>query len=190
MRNLNLRLALLCLVATTAGVSFGIQSKSESDSTKASTGKPPLLGCGKCDGLESTIMIVNEAGLCLDADRDTIKSDGTRIQVWTCTPNQTPQQWRFHKVGAVNGMDRYQIINAEGGKCLDVDKPHMSENGAKVQLWKCTGVIEQEWFVRNNTIVNAGGQKCLDVATPRTHDGAIVRAWTCGPQRQQTWTSR
>ncbi len=190
MRNLNLRLALLCLVTVTAGVSFGIQTQSQSNSPKPSTGKPPLLGCGKCDGEGATIMIMNEAGLCLDADRDTIKTDGTRIQVWTCVRNQTPQEWHFHRVDVVSGTPRYEIVNEDGGKCLDVDKPHMSENGAKVQLWKCTGVIEQQWFIRDNTIVNAGGQKCLDVATPRTQNGAIVRAWTCGPQRQQTWSSR
>lgn len=40
------------------------------------------------------------------------------------------------------------IINGINGRCLDADLNTIANNGAKVQLWDCNGLPQQQWTVR------------------------------------------
>ena len=76
------------------------------------------------------------SGRCLDADRNTIPANGTRVQLWDCLgANQTNQGWYFEST-SLTGVYRIRSqFNA--GKCLDADLNTISGNGTKVQLWDC-----------------------------------------------------
>jgi Ricin-type beta-trefoil lectin domain len=208
MQNFTLKMIVRSLAAIVicSSISFAVRgqnSNSTSQSTRGATtpqlpgsrGTPaeptgiPQVGCGKCDG--SKVYIRNNGGkLCLDADSDTLMKDGGKVQVWGCAPNfPGPQAWSFKETRTEGGRTTSQIVNAGGSKCLDVDKSSINKNGARVQVWKCTGAPEQRWFFRGNELVNEGSGKCLEVdPAGMTKVGAVVRAWDCNKQPPQQWS--
>ena len=46
------------------------------------------------------------------------------------------QQWRYNATGS--------IVGVESGLCLDVTGA-ATGNGTKVELWQCTGSVNQKW---------------------------------------------
>ncbi|WP_371557704.1 RICIN domain-containing protein [Streptomyces longwoodensis] len=88
------------------------------------------------------------SGLCLDADLNTIGSNGTRAQVWECLGTvQTNQHWRFEP--ATNQADVYRLRTQYNGRCLDGQYQQLGGNGGRVQLWDCygDGQVNQLWKV-------------------------------------------
>jgi Domain of unknown function (DUF4232)/Ricin-type beta-trefoil lectin domain len=68
-------------------------------------------------------------GMCL-----TLASDGTTVELRTCSPGAGSQQWTGYNDGTVR----------TGGRCLDVTGPRA---GAKVQVAACTGAASQKWEI-------------------------------------------
>jgi glucose/arabinose dehydrogenase len=75
-------------------------------------------------------------------------------------------------------------ITGVGGKCVDVNGASTTD-GARIQLWTCTGGTNQQWTRAGNTWRSLG--KCMDVGG--TADGALVRLWTCTGTGAQNWTT-
>jgi len=64
-------------------------------------------------------------------------SDGGAVHLWDCLSTVATQKWT-----ASGGA----LINSASGKCLDV-KDNNTANGAKLQIWTCTGAANQKWTV-------------------------------------------
>ncbi len=71
-----------------------------------------------------------------------------------------------------------------GGKCVDVNGSSTAD-GAKVQLWTCSGGTNQAWTRTGQTLQSLG--KCLNVNGGGTADGTIVQLWTCNSSSAQNW---
>jgi hypothetical protein len=77
------------------------------------------------------------------------------------------------------------------GKCMD-DTNNSSTNGNKVQIWGCSGGVNQKWAYVPDT--NPGGagilvhnDKCLAVSGGGTTNGTKVELWTCNGTGSQQW---
>jgi glucose/arabinose dehydrogenase len=76
-------------------------------------------------------------------------------------------------------------ITGIGGKCVDVNGGS-STDGAKVQLWTCSGGTNQQWAVSGSTLRALG--KCMATAGGGTADGTQVQLWTCNGAAGQNWS--
>ncbi|MFG3056263.1 ricin-type beta-trefoil lectin domain protein [Kitasatospora sp. NPDC048239] len=74
---------------------------------------------------------------------------------------------------------------AAAGKCVDVDQDS-SLNGARVQLWDCTGGSSQVWTLDGRNLTHNG--KCLDVTGQATANGSPVELWDCNGGANQQWS--
>ncbi|WOO78203.1 Extracellular exo-alpha-L-arabinofuranosidase [Vanrija pseudolonga] len=75
--------------------------------------------------------IRSSKGVCIDAGNN--PGNGTPLKVWQCYNNYQPQNW----VNS-NGAIRLQNTNL----CIDVPGGD-NRNGARLQLWQCTGSDNQ-----------------------------------------------
>ncbi|WP_030993863.1 RICIN domain-containing protein, partial [Streptomyces sp. NRRL WC-3744] len=76
----------------------------------------------------------------------------TPVQLYDCNGTNA-QQWTVGSDGTIRAL----------GKCLDVTG-NSTADGAKAQLWSCTGGANQKWTVTAaHDIVNPQANKCLDV---------------------------
>ncbi|GGU36535.1 RICIN domain-containing protein [Lentzea flava] len=111
---------------------------------------------------------------CLDAALEEIDRDGGKVQMWTCGFGGDEQEWRFE-----HSSDPYEgslIINVANGKCLDVALEEIDLEGGKVQMYQCTGGIEQRWYVsphQGDILVKSRATKGL-LGVPSVYDGAPV----------------
>jgi type 1 glutamine amidotransferase len=114
------------------------------------------------------------AGKCLDV-RDATTTDGTQIQINTCTTS-TAQSW------TVSG----QTLRALG-KCLDISGGGTADR-TKVQLWTCNTSGAQNWVPQaDGSLRNPQSAKCLDVAGANPADRTIVQLYTCNQNAAQKW---
>jgi rare lipoprotein A (peptidoglycan hydrolase) len=75
------------------------------------------------------------------------------------------------------------------GKCLDV-ADRSTADGARAQLWTCTGDTNQQWGVNTaHDIVNPQADKCLDVADNNPANSTRAQIWTCTGAANQKWTA-
>ena len=75
---------------------------------------------------------------CLDADWQTIGSNGTKVQLWDCYGAQ--QRNQLWQIWSTPTLGLYQIRNVQTGRCLDADYWGRGANGTRVQLWDCYGM--------------------------------------------------
>jgi hypothetical protein len=88
-------------------------------------------------GSSGTVHLINyNSKLCLDARGGA--ATGTPIQQWTCD-SITNENWRINNsnngalVSAVSGTSKY---------CLSATGP---QNGVRMELYPCTGVVSEDW---------------------------------------------
>jgi len=80
---------------------------------------------------------------CLDAEANTINTNGTTVQLWDCISGNKNQQWRIEHIGT----SIYKIHCYYNDKCLDADR-NSNTNGAKLQLWDCISTnTNQQWYI-------------------------------------------
>lgn len=144
-------------------------------------------------------VVAQHSGKCLDVAGGTgAVGNGTNVQQWGCIgASQTNQLWRLVRVS----MNRFQVMAAHSGKCLDVaGGTGATANGTNVQQWDCigTGQTNQLWRLvpvgsRFQLIAIHSG-RCLDVAggTGATANGTNVQQWACigASQTNQLWELR
>ncbi|MBP2328213.1 glucose/arabinose dehydrogenase [Kibdelosporangium banguiense] len=123
----------------------------------------------------STGPITGVGGKCVDVNGGNT-TDGTKIQLWTCSGG-TNQQW------AVNGTTLRTL-----GKCMTV-AGGSTANGALIQLSTCNGSGSQNWAPgANGSLVNSQSGKCLDANGASSADGTQLIIWTCHGGTNQRWT--
>jgi len=117
---------------------------------------------------------------CLDADRATLGSNGTKVQLWDCWGGSN-QNWLIGADGTIR--------NQASGRCLDADTNTIGANGTRVQLWDCTGQANQRWTIEaNGTIRNQASGRVLDanLGTINTN-GTKIMLWSGWGGRNQSW---
>ena len=78
------------------------------------------------------------------------------------------------------------IVSGLAGKCLD-DRGDATDNGNKIQIWRCNGTSAQRWTYRGGTLSGPGG-KCLDVKYDAQTRGTPVWLYACNGTPAQQWT--
>lgn len=85
------------------------------------------------------IKLVNiGAGKCLESDLSH-SGNGTPVQLWDCWSDPGNQQWQLVDVVPtfLNLTPGKRLVNVLTGQCLDIDLAHITNNGARAQLWGC-----------------------------------------------------
>ncbi|MFD9393343.1 ricin-type beta-trefoil lectin domain protein [Streptomyces sp. NPDC060000] len=77
-------------------------------------------------------------------------------------------------------------ITGPGGMCVDVTGA-ASTDGARLQLYPCSGGNFQNWVLAGDGTVHALF-KCMDVSGGGTADGTAVQLYTCNGTAAQKWT--
>ncbi|KAJ6451144.1 ricin B lectin domain-containing protein, partial [Mycena sanguinolenta] len=80
---------------------------------------------------------------CLDVT-DGVDENGTKLQIWTCTPGDTNQQWF-----SAGQPGTPQIVWAGKNKCVDVTNGDVT-NGNVMQIWDCATAdsdVNQNWGI-------------------------------------------
>ncbi|KAK1218101.1 hypothetical protein PQX77_019232, partial [Marasmius sp. AFHP31] len=66
---------------------------------------------------------------CLDV-KDGVNADGTKLQIWTCTPGSTNQLWI--------SVNDFTFNWAGTNKCIDLTDGDITD-GNQLQIWSCVG---------------------------------------------------
>ena len=120
----------------------------------------------------------------------------TPVQLWQVVTSGTGNQvWRFRDTGRydANGLPGYQIYNPMTEKCLDRRIDLGIGNGNAVQIYDCTGALNQTWWpvaVGTSTwglLKNGSDRRCLDVKDFNYANGARLQVWDCGTNWNQRW---
>jgi hypothetical protein len=72
---------------------------------------------------------------CLDVTGGN-NSDGTKLQIYTCSPNDPNQQFSYSRDNRLGWTNT--------GKCVDLPNGNQAD-GTPVQIWDCNGNINQVW---------------------------------------------
>ncbi|MFL5577633.1 MAG: RICIN domain-containing protein, partial [Gemmatimonadaceae bacterium] len=84
----------------------------------------------------------------------------------------------------VTGSSGAVTSKLNGSICLDVANKSNS-NGAKVQVWTCSGNSNQQWTVTSAGELRVFGDKCLDA--PSATNGSQLQIWSCWGGANQKW---
>ncbi|TFK18780.1 macrofage activating glyco protein [Coprinopsis marcescibilis] len=77
---------------------------------------------------------------CLDVTEG-LNQDGTKLQIWTCSPNNANQQWFYSKWDNT-------VAWTGRGKCIDLTDGNLTD-GNQVQIWGC-------WNLNPNQVWSTG----------------------------------
>jgi len=149
----------------------------------------PVIGNGS-GALQPYFMIVNQnSGACLDligGDR----SNGARINQWTCDRGSANQRWA---IVPTENRDHFRLISYVTGKsaCIAADS---LDNGAQLHDWRYTGDNPAQQFDLIDAgngwfkIRNVKSGKLLDVnAFSKTNDAKVQQWEDNGGQGNQLW---
>jgi DUF1680 family protein len=149
----------------------------------------PVIGNGS-GALQPYFMIVNQnSGACLDligGDR----SNGARINQWTCDRGSANQRWA---IVPTENHDHFRLISYVTGKsaCIAADS---LDNGAQLHDWRYTGNNPAQQFDLIDAgngwfkIRNVKSGKLLDVnAFSKTNDAKVQQWEDNGGQGNQLW---
>jgi hypothetical protein len=84
-----------------------------------------------------------------------------------------------------NGITGPITAGANGAKCVD-DSAFSTANGNKIQMWDCTGGVNQQWTVASNGTLQVYG-KCMDITGANYSNGTLVELWDCNGGANQQW---
>jgi hypothetical protein len=70
-------------------------------------------------------------------------------------------------------------------KCVD-DSAFSTANGNKIQMWDCTGGINQQWTVEPDGTLQVYG-KCMDITGANYGNGTLIELWDCNGGGNQQW---
>ncbi|MEU8545890.1 RICIN domain-containing protein [Streptomyces roseoverticillatus] len=114
----------------------------------------PGMGQAATPGGDLIVNTLTSKGKCLEIENSSTKN-GAKAQQWTCK-GQKGAFWRAVKVDEpYPGGARYQIVNVNSGKCLEIADSR-KDIGAPVQQWTCVdGVATQLWYQQDGHLTNA-----------------------------------
>jgi hypothetical protein len=115
--------------------------------------------------------------------------DGGRIQQWDCYGG-TPEKWRLDVTSTINGVNYYEVVNMNSGKCLDVPNGS-TDRGVELQQWTCWSGDMQQWALyragtNSVTLRNLKNGLCVD-DKDWGGAGASLQQWDCNELAVQTW---
>ncbi|MEV0155113.1 RICIN domain-containing protein [Micromonospora sp. NPDC050686] len=84
------------------------------------------------------------------------------------------------------GQQGGQLVGGQSGRCVDVPNS-ATTNGTQVQLWDCTGGVNQRWTSTASKQLTVYGNKCLDASGAGTANGTQVIIWDCHGGLNQQW---
>ena len=122
--------------------------------------------------LDMILHLRDEKNLCLDIE-GAATHDGANVQLYPCsgTGVNWHQRWDYTDDGA--------LVSLLHGKCLDAVQ--VSSNGANVQVWTCTGALNQKWeYTGLGQFRSLYSGKCLRVSG-KEETGANAYMWDCNP---------
>jgi hypothetical protein len=73
----------------------------------------------------------------------------------------------------------------DSAKCAD-DSAFSTANGNKIQMWDCTGGVNQQWTVQPDGTLEVYG-KCMDITGANYGNGTLIELWTCNGGANQQW---
>lgn len=131
-------------------------------------------------------------GQALEAEANTYKSDGCKVQIWK-------QRFTLNQIWDISdaGDGKFYIKNVGAGKNLDAHAGAVNTNGCKVQLWQVLPAnINQKWIFQSAganryTIRNAASatNKVLDVTGGAIGTGGTaIQLWDGAGTQNQVWT--
>ena len=77
------------------------------------------------------------------------------------------------------------VAGDDGAKCAD-DSAFSTANGNKIQMWDCTGGVNQQWTVAPDGTLQVYG-KCLDITGANYGNGTLIELWDCNGGANQHW---
>ena len=77
------------------------------------------------------------------------------------------------------------VAGDDGAKCVD-DSAFSTANGNKIQMWDCTGGINQQWTVEPDGTLQVYG-KCMDITGANYGNGTLIELWDCNGGASQQW---
>jgi hypothetical protein len=96
-------------------------------------------------------LLVTASGMCLEASGT---GNGAVVRAFGCD-GKPAQRWKIKTVkgkmpGFIGGALPVRFVRFEhsSGKCLDVSKSQVKQNGGKVALWSCHGGSNQSWMMK------------------------------------------
>ena len=66
------------------------------------------------------------------------------------------------------------------------DSAFSTANGNKIQMWDCTGGVNQQWTVASDGTLQVYG-KCLDITGANYSNGTLIELWQCNGGANQQW---
>ena len=66
------------------------------------------------------------------------------------------------------------------------DSAFSTANGNKIQMWDCTGGVNQQWTVQPDGTLQVYG-KCMDITGANYGNGTLIELWTCNGGANQQW---
>ena len=106
-------------------------------------------------------------------------------------PGETPPAVVAPPAEVVKPFFTGALVNANSGKCLDVEDRSIRD-GARIQQWNCSGGGNQRWDVVDRgrgyySIVSQGSGKALEIADNSNQDGGIVQQNRYNGRDHQLW---
>ncbi|WP_205315686.1 ricin-type beta-trefoil lectin domain protein [Nonomuraea lactucae] len=102
-------------------------------------------------------------------------ADGQYLHVWDCNGTNW-QTWWWPGDGTVRAL----------GLCMDVAGGAVN-NGATVQVARCSGGPAQQFVMNNGELVNPQSKKCVDIRGGGSGNGGRLQIWDCHGGGNQKW---
>lgn len=155
-------------------------------STKSITAGAQVINRSECSSVGSwsfeDVAVRGFGGMCMDV-RDGKTTDGTPIQMWTCTPGNRNQQWSFTRSG--------QLAFADTSMCATV------RSGRLVLATCAPQSLQQQFKLDRGMMRPLGLTSCLDAQGPSDAQftsgqgkpglGSPVQVTTCNASLNQQW---
>jgi len=115
--------------------------------------------------------------------------DMAAVQQYSC--NGTAAQ-QFLVSPSPAGAGIYTLVNANSGKCLDV-QGFSQQPGARLQQYSCTGTTAQQFWIRTTgpgryEFANVNSGQCVDVPSFSNNDGVQLQQYTCTGTNAQAFS--
>jgi len=105
---------------------------------------------------------------------------------------ETPEKWRLDVTSTINGVNYYEVVNMNSGKCLDVPNGSTAR-GVELQQWTC-------WERRHAAVGAVPSRHQLRGPWRKPQErsfawmtrigvarGASLQQWDCNELAVQTW---
>merc|ERR1712171_28997 len=82
------------------------------------------------------------------------------------------------------------LFGPDSSFCMELSGGN-SQNGGKIDLWKCNGLVNQAWYWKDYKIQLAGANKpgkCIDLPGGKTFNGNKLQLWECIGTDSQKWS--